>query len=999
MQQKGLSGKVLVPVTLLSFLIPCAALTAIFYFSGIYPFGENSIFLESNSQWFSGVAAVHKAMLGQGSLFYSFSDSLGGDFYTRFASGLCSPFLFITFFFKEAAIHDALTLVMCVKAGFAGLFSFLMFSRIAKDQPLIALPFSVAYGAGSLLSLGFLAPELTDCAVFLPLVGAGIAMLVDKGSILVLYVALVMFFMSSSTLWPCCLIFCLIVLIWLRQVRSNQSASLMNHLSLLLLCVALSVGATMIMSIPAFSANVHAATAVHSLSEIDTVPVFDLLSALFPGAAAPGTVTALIFTSALTLIMLPVYFLNKAFSQKERLIGFITVAVILLSLMLAPVGWVLLTFSQPTGTVVASSFIFALLACMAAARAFVKPIGLKVGTVIIAWISTLCLYLAAVFFGNIDFSTEGIIFTIAFMTLYATVTLVTVSKNTVNIGFCAMLTMCILCETVFGGTLAVMTYSRSEGSMSYSQYADSLSLKDSMRSMITANEPSNSEFFRIRGTDISELNSISAPCPSQTEQSSLLMDVLGVSDGRGYTRFTDALFSVRYTVGKSEQVGSYQTIGNTVSGDVIAYNQNTLPLCFAASKNVLSLTEYSSNPFDAQNQLASAICGADRALFYSTEYQSSGNGVSFVDTLNGIELTRGAETGYVSFAVTAPCDGTLYLYMDCDTGYSETITVNGAKICTQPLDSIIPLGFFYRGDTAYIDVSIHSERAILNSLSFASLDESLLAATITELSQGAAQYITVENNVVTGTASIGEDQVLLTTIPWQDGWTCELDRDTDSEISCAAGSLIALELTPDTHSFILTYSPPDFSAASIISVILGLLGLVLVAAVELRRRKHSTPLDPDAPDFTPSDSFAPAGTTYPAHEVDVSEAYTDSFVQRQQEIPQYYYQNPMYPTVMPYMGVMPDGSDFAPEPVYEDFSSMAASRGYDPNDTGHYQLPAELTPIDSVPQETTSSPDSYIPTIPEPPVYPSAPAESKANKKRAAKKQTPSIYPEYTSYE
>jgi len=992
MQEKKLSGPTLAVTALLSFLIPCAALTMVFYLAGVYPFGESSLLFSANGEWFENVAAVHKAILGEGSLFYGFDSSLGSDFYSRFASGACSPFLFITVFFKQSALREALTFVMCIKAGCAGLFTFLMLSALSKKQPMLALPFAVAYGSGSLFALGFLAPQYTDCAVFLPLVGAGIAMLVGSGSLLVLYIGLVMFFMSCGTLWPCCIIFSVIALIWIRQQRARNIATMLSQMSLLLLTTALAVGATMLLTIPALSGNMQAGRAVTALSDIDTASPASLLAGFFPGSGIAEGNAALICTGALTVVMLPIYCLNKTYQAKERLVSLVTVAVIILSMLLPPLGWVMLGFSQPTGTVIASSFAASLLMCMAAARAVMRSDKLRVGTVIAAWLSSLAVYLLAIIFGfGKTFAIESIIFTIVFMTIYAAIILISVSKRAVGTGFCILLTACIVCEAVFGGTLSIISMKKSLPLEPYQTQAQSETLDTICENTIAANESGAGGFFRVRGENTGSLNNIGEESTSSTKQSRLLLDVMGISGENGFTRFTDALFGVRYTIGQTEPGSTAAAIG-TDGVNTVFFNPEALPLCFAASDDVLELTEFSSDPFTAQNQLATAICGAQRDLFCETGYISSGNGVSFVETLEGVELTRSAEQGSVSFAVTVPCDGVLYMYMKCDTGFEETVSVNGSPVRTQPLDSIVSLGTFRRGDTVYVDVTVHSERAVLGALSFAALDESLFGASMSQLAASGAQYIKAEGNKVSATVTLAEGQVLMTTIPWQQGWSCRLDRESGTEIACAAGSLVALELPVGTHNFELSYTPSDFTQSVIVSVILALLGAVLVIVAQIRRRGKRLPDGSYAPNVDLPDDFADAANIFPAREVDPSmQPQFDSFEQRRNQFadpePQYYddgfedmpteqygefmygvpvmpvYPQSMYPVEMPYGGYQADD-----EPPYDDFAAMAAKRGYDASDEGHYLSDTDLPPTKVQPPKLT---------IPEKPEYPAPPPSRK----------------------
>ena len=112
-----------------AFLIPFVLLFCIYLSRAIYPFGNGSVLiLDLNGQYVYFFAELRNKLLHGGSLLYSWSRSLGGEFLGIFAYYLSSPFSLITCLFPASHITEALLLMFMLKAGACG-FSMALYLR------------------------------------------------------------------------------------------------------------------------------------------------------------------------------------------------------------------------------------------------------------------------------------------------------------------------------------------------------------------------------------------------------------------------------------------------------------------------------------------------------------------------------------------------------------------------------------------------------------------------------------------------------------------------------------------------------------------------------------------------------------------------------------------------------------------------------------------------------------------------------------------------------
>ena len=83
-----------------AFLLPVLLFLCILYQCGFYPFGEKSmLIMDMKDQYVEFFASLRDALFGDYSLFFSWSRSMGGNYWGILTYYLASPLSFITLFF------------------------------------------------------------------------------------------------------------------------------------------------------------------------------------------------------------------------------------------------------------------------------------------------------------------------------------------------------------------------------------------------------------------------------------------------------------------------------------------------------------------------------------------------------------------------------------------------------------------------------------------------------------------------------------------------------------------------------------------------------------------------------------------------------------------------------------------------------------------------------------------------------------------------------------
>lgn len=910
--------------SIFSAFIPVVILLAVYSIAGIYPFGDRLLMFPGNEEWYRELIRYHSALMGDSTLFYSVSDGLGGQFYTSFASGFCNPFWLTTSIYSVERFPNMMPAVvpfiMIIQSAFAGFFSYSLLSRLCPQQKLAASAFSAAYAGGSLLILGFLAPQYTGAAVFLPLVGAGIYMLCERGSTVVLFFSMLLFLASGAQLWTTLLLFTVLFFTWCMLVAGERE-QIWTKSALLIVCTGLAFGSTAVLLISAQLTRVEFGSAFASLGDIDIAPVGAMISSLFAGSFTSGSAVPLIFCTSVVLLMLPLYYFNPGVALGERQVSFVSLIFILTCFAVPSFGWIWLCSAEKTGTVVGFGCVFCLLAVAAAARSLAESAKSTVRKMMLSWLIIGLLFGASVIIRWGKAPVELLIFSAASLTLMAAITLIVLSTRSISSGFSIVLLFCIACECVLGGTYSLARASSELPLTTVSEYAAQLGKQEWIDSTVLSIESTlPSPFFRIRGAYSPDQCSVtgSASTPSADD----FLDAMGIKDGRGFTPFTDAMLGIKYIVPENGPEFGYATVG-TDGGDTLLCNSAAMTVGYTVPYTMTDLSSFSADPFAAQNELASAMSGASRSIFSTAEITGcSGIGASITETLTGTEIIRSEPLGYVQFSVLAPSSGMLYMYVSSDNSGEEGASFNGKSVPVS-LGAINQLGYCNRGETADIVMTVTDERLVLNGVYFAVLDSQLCSGTISELATRQLSYVAVKRSHIRGTVTVPDGQLLLTTIPYQAGWKA-VSGSGEVETCCAAGALLALKLAPGTHSIELWYEPPYFTIAAVISLISFALGVIYATAAEVIRRSseaadEADELPPEAV-FEPEGAFA-AEAAYTPQEEYADFAETGKYNEfgeyvydagQPQQFGDFAYPAPEQPYPADYFNIYGDVTDFTP---------------------------------------------------------------------------------------
>ncbi len=319
----------------------------------------------------------------------------------------------------------------------------------------------------------------------------------------------------------------------------------------------------------------------------------------------------------------------------------------------------------------------------------------------------------------------------------------------------------------------------------------------------------------------------------------------------GVPAATDTLLGLKYLVAKEDitEEKGYQKMTDHEDWNLY-YNPNSLPVAFISAQKIENTTIDFEDVFENLNQTWNAVSGMEEQVFLEEDdiIFSSHNYSEPIDltaedaraivarndtetTLSGITSAQQKKTGvlkekpedsaYIQYTWTAKKDGPVYSYNRSgllDTSGSFTSVLNYE-------------GYYYEGESVTGYIPVYSDtvtRSIMEDVSgrfrAAYAAEETLAKLSRIVRERPATAEKIRENHLIGEFTADENQKLMFTIPYDEGWILTVDG-KKVELKEVLGVLMAADVESGTHQYEMKYTPAGLRTGMIIS------GLALAATV------------------------------------------------------------------------------------------------------------------------------------------------------------------------
>ncbi|MBQ7474626.1 MAG: YfhO family protein [Clostridia bacterium] len=864
-------------LVLLSFAVPFIVMALGLVALRVVPFGSHNLAVSDGKYYINGLSFIKNIFLNKDGILYSFKNGLGGNEWSNFSWGGFNPVLLLLLFAKPETMPTWFTWISVVNMAVCGLTMYIFLARV-KGPRLSHIVFSTSYAM-----MGFSVANCFQTGFFigpqtLPLVALGLY-LIFRGKSPVLYVISLGFTIFFNFYFG--LMLCVFsVIIFLTHLYVNGALLKGRRLHLFLKWGGASVIAGLLaapMWLPALKAFTGGGrmdqTTLTEYIFAEKSSFVSIFSKLFSGSVTHSEmINGLpnIFCGILTVALVVLFFMNRSVGAKKKRAAGVVLAFYLLTFFI-PAFTILMHGGTHTNWFpYRYSFVFSFFLIALAAEEFGYIDSLtakdlkKCGAVIL--VSTI-----VVFSTKYEFVTGGAVVLDLFLLLLMALGFRFYKKrpDKAPLRTFSMLLIILVSINLYANyALSISNMQKDEWELNLEEYDKNLLVNGALTDAV---KMADGTFFRME-KDISESASVGADPylygyrgvshsgPAERAFIHKGLSRLGINwyDMRhwyegGIPAATDALLGLKYIIAErdlGEEKGYDDLI--KIENTTLYKNENALQVAILSDGAAYG-AEPGSDPFLNLNEVFKKMSGSDRDVFFPEEdvtfsLRNGATGRSYT-AAELKEITSASESGeekqgtaaaaYIEYSFTAKRDGSVYFF---DTSIPDS--PNGLS---SPSGKYV--GTYKKGDTATGKIDLPATystddflRGYCVNLSFAYADDDALSE-LTGLLNEREMTVDVSDSDTRlyGSFKAGEDQRIIFTVPWDEGWTCRIDGEV-VPIDKTWDVFMSVAVPSGEHTYEMTFCPAWMNygliaagAALLSSAVWG--GAALAASKKRRKAK------------------------------------------------------------------------------------------------------------------------------------------------------------------
>ncbi len=805
---------------LLSFLLPVISMILIFFFRGIFPFGDET-FLRTDMyhQYAPFASEFNYKLQNGGSLLYTWDVGLGINFSALYSYYLASPLNWLLLICPKGLILEFMTYMIVLKIGLSGVTMCYYLRHHYSDKNLGCAFFAVIYAMSGYVSAYSWNWMWLDCIVLFPLIMLGLERLVKGKSGKLYAIALGLSILSNYYISIMICIFMVIYFICLNVSEGCDSfKTFVVRFIRFTIYSLIAGGLAAVTLLPEIFALQLTASSDINFPKVaqQYFTIIDMFARQMPIVETEQGLDHWpnIYSGAMVFIMLPLYFINSKIRIKDKAINGLLLIFFFLSFSVNMLNFIWHGFHYPNSLPCRQSFIYIFLVLAMCYEAYINRKFTSLKDINISLVIGLGFILVAQKIVTDD--------AIKWYTFYVTMAFVLIyyvflyrdriKKLNYEIGVIVLVFFLFLELTINMAVTSVTTTSR----VSYT--ADN----EDVRKLVSEIKEEDDSFYRFQKItrktkdDGAWMNFPSVSLFSSTAYAACsdFFKLMGMEASTnaysitGSTPLMNMLFSVKYGIYSQDPDAPGETALNFVdsSGDTSVYeNVYTLPLGYMLSDmEMVDWMVEMGTPALAQNSLCDAL-------------QVNPVLVNVLGSFNGNEYVFSAEE-----------PGEYYAYVN-NSSIKEVKVDYGTrnkKVSNVDRGYFVELGYLNAGDIITLHNETNDQSMDADVYRF---DYSALKEVYEKLNDESWNVTTWEDTYLKGDITVSESSVMMTSIPYDQGWTIYVDG-KEKPINKVKDTFIGVRLEPGTHIVEMKYFPKGLKSGAIISL-LSIFALFIISLI------------------------------------------------------------------------------------------------------------------------------------------------------------------------
>lgn len=866
-------------IYILAFILPIIIIASVFLLRKI---GINSnrtiLFSDMFSQYIGYFGKLKDVLSSDGSIFYAFNKSIGGNTIGLFAYYLASPLNLIILLFPKELLANAILTIYLIKIGICSLTLAIYINKVYKKNDYSVLIFSLCYGLMSYNIVFHMNVMWIDGVMLLPLIALGIENIINKNKYKLYIVSLFLAIISNYYIAYMICIFSVLYFIYKGIIyKKINGKNILGFIGSSLIAGGLSG----YLLIPVVLSLMTGKASLKNLSDgiYVTESIFSTLSKTIIGSYDYNQILsgpANIFCGVIITVFLLLYFINEKIGLRAKLLSAVFIFILFLSFTINIFELLWHGFNYPVGFEYRNSFLFCFLIITLAYEAWINIDKLKIKDIIISVFICASVDIAILLQRYSHVSIKKIAISFLFVLIYSFIIILfrKVSLKRIFINFlCIIIVICELSLNIY-----LIIINNIYISQNYvKQYIEDLS------PIIEDIKKDNDNFYRTEMTfnntlnDSMLLNFNGLTHSSSTNEKNIMniVDSLGYKTAstceiynQGSTIPVDSILGIRKLISaKNPKIFScYDHLENHYYnvikdyGDYVVYeNPYALPIAFMVNDSLKTLQQDNiDNLFDYTGSIFDSMVNEETNLYNKLEVTDIKlNNVEAITELEENLYTKidTEKDASIDITIKSKDNNPVYLFLKSNI-YEEAIDNNiigtirgsavevisngGAKYAqfTGLGYNIQFIGNYNDGEEIKVTIKLAGDTTTIKEVQVYSCNMDNFEGVYENLSSNTIENTEYKDGYVKGDVTVTADKTLLyTSIPYDEGWTLKVDG-KDCEYIKILNGFIGVDLEEGQHTIEFKYKLPGFKVGLSISII-SLIALVCIGIYNYKKKKVS----------------------------------------------------------------------------------------------------------------------------------------------------------------
>ncbi len=804
---------------ILAFFLTTLALSVMFAFKGMYPFGQY-MYMRSDSyhQYCTFLREFQRILKEGGSLAYTWKIGLGSGLPATYAYYLATPVYWLVAILPSEHIPEIMGGFIIIKAGLmASTMAFYLKKHFGKASWLTCV-FGMFYAMSSYMAAYSWNSMWLDCLLLLPLVILGLERLVKEKKVMLYTISLSVAIYSNYYIAIMICIFLVLYFLYLvlceptgRKFKGFLGD--VGRFALFSILAALMAAACWFCAFSALSGTASGEFSFPSKMRVyfnflemisRSVMLVEptVLSGYFPN----------IYCSISLFLFVPLYWISSKIDYRQRIGKTILMAFMLISFGVNILTYVWHGFHFPNSLSSRESFLYIFLVLAMAYEALSKIDKFSYREIMITYgCGLIGIFGLQYMFDSDTYTMTYALVNAGFLTLFAGCA-VLIKQNKLKNALIVIAVLALTCAECAINT-SVTGYPTTNRTNYYKDNEDISKLLDMAED--------EDGFYRVEKVlrrtkndacwhdymGASEFSSTTLAGISDFYDSFGMQSSTNSFSYYGHTPVSTAVLGVRYELAKEEQTDPLMSIIGQSGGEYFYENKYALGLGYTVQKSLKDGADMqNSNPFTVQNSFLENACSVENVF------------------------TVGGKTNGSSVKLTAKQDGRQFVFITNKLEAAEvTVTRYGETVLTKEFDSlenpqIIDIGDVKKNDSITVvskDDEVKNISLYSAIMTYEKLDEAMNA-----LGKNQLVLTTFDDDHLVGKITADEDCYMFTSIPYDTGWGISVDGQK-VEYTDFYNAFIMVPLTAGEHIVEFNYAPQGLYIGIVISC-LAILAFVLI---------------------------------------------------------------------------------------------------------------------------------------------------------------------------